>query len=134
MADITRLTGGERGVEVGQNRPSPRLQSKLLEIVPGRAGRRALEEVRTLRRGIPTEFEVPGGEKVTLLMTGKPDMRADPRDVDLVGELMLLDIGLARMVPPERPFNEMIMPERLSYTITPLDRFDLIYIDTRHDE
>ncbi|NYZ60764.1 hypothetical protein H0O01_03640 [Candidatus Micrarchaeota archaeon] len=129
MADSTRLTG--EVAERGEITPSPRLKGKMLEGVPERARRSGMNEARMLARGIPTEFEVPGGEKVTLLMRGKPDTGRDPRDVDLAEELMLLDIALARIGLPERPFNEMIMPERLTFNIAPLDRLDLIYIDVR---
>lgn len=129
MVDTTRLAG--EVVEKGERRPAPNLARKMLEGVPERARRSGMNEARMLASGIPTEFEVPGGEKVTLLMRGKPDTGRDPRDVDLAEELIRLDIALARIGLPERPFNEMIMPERLTFNITPLDRLDLIYMDVR---
>ena len=112
MADPTRLTGGERGVEVEGRTPSPRLRRKLLEGVPERARRSGMDEERMLARGIPTEFTTPDGGKVTLVME-RPRMtpqeereweaRADALELDLTREII-------RMLPrmPTDARNEAI--------------------------
>ena len=103
MADSTRLTGEVE--EKGERTPAPRLARKMLEGVPERAGRRGVEEVRSLARGMPTEFTTADGEKVTLFMEGKKmtpqeerewDARADALELDLTREIIRMLPGMPR--------------------------------------
>ena len=111
MADSTRLTG-EIGVEKGERTPAPRLARKMLEGVPERAGRRGVEEVRSLARGMPTEFTTADGEKVTLFMEGKKMTPQEEREWDARADALELDLTreIIRMLPrmPTDARNEAI--------------------------